>query len=264
MPETYNSKMKWILCLCLLSVVLGEELHYFHYTGLLAINNDQGTSVNGPMFVELLKNNNFTIIAGNYKKGTDQTSFGFNSKITTFKKDGDKFELHGVCTEGMWGKKKFVTPQGKVVIEGTWDHAAYSGWCYDTQSKTNYSMAASCVFNKCMFYPPLEAAKRAQTLVGEKAEDYKAVHVLNYATIGYAYSNTLQNCKWYADNMQTVSKAGPGLVIVGHDASHCAIVDKEGHKFIHTHPEKKVVAITPLSQIQTYFKKGYDFKDYAC
>ncbi len=256
--------MKWILCLCVLGVVLGEELHYFHYTGLLSINQDSGTTVTGPMFVELLKNMNFTIVAGMYQKGTNHNSFGFTSKITSFKKNGDQFELHGACSEGTWGKTKIVSPQGKVIVEGTWDHAAYSGWCYDTNSKTNYSLVGSGVFNKCMYYTPLEAGKRAQTLVGEKAEDYQAVHVLNYAAVGYAYINTIKNCKWYADNMKTAPKSGPGFIIVGHDASHCAIIDKDGDNFIHSHPDKKAVVITPLSQINTFFKKGHDFKDYTC
>ena len=153
---------------------------------------------------------------------------------------------------------------GKIKITGTWERVAYIGWCYSEKSKSNYTLLGTGEYAKCKFYSTDEGAKRAQTLIGQHSDMYSAVNVLNYATIGYPYVASINNCKWYMDNVPDASNPKPGYVIVGKDAAHCAVIDKEGDKFIHTNPVTKTVSTTSMSMIKNYFKNGYVFKDYNC
>ncbi|MDR3548385.1 MAG: hypothetical protein P4M11_09010 [Candidatus Pacebacteria bacterium] len=67
----------------------------------------------------------------------------------------------------------------------------------------------------------------------------------------------------FATKFKTVSQIKPGFLIIGEDGKHCAVVDKEGDKFVHVNPNTKKVALTPLSRIGEFFKDGYIVKDYS-
>lgn len=258
--------MKILLLALLFLAVLGEERHFFVYKdGELVVGGEPAVKTDGPMYINFLNTMNITLIAGMHVKGTVMTPFGFQTRITKFTRDGENIKVEARCSEMAWGQTYFRKLSGTVVIEGTYQKASYVGACTNDDTKIEYKMKASGVYSACrvLFSQP-ESAKRAQTLVGAKAELYKAVHVLDYAYMGYPYLGPVADCKYYNENFKDAAKSGPGLAIVGKDNAHCAIIDAEGDKFIHSNPGKKEVTLTPLSMINDYFKKGYVFKDVKC
>ena len=258
--------MRAVFLLCVLLGALCEELHFFHYTeGQLVVNKEAAVKIDGPLYINFRQTMNTTLIAGMHIKGTVYTPFGFSAKITKFVGDKDNFKIEADCYEAAWGREYSNKLTGKISMEGSYQKATYNGTCTVESTKNSYSIVASGTYTPCrVLYTEIEAAKRAATLIGAKEELYKAVHVLDYAYLGYPYLNTVPNCKYYLDNFKEEAAAKPGFAIVGKDAAHCAIVDNEGDKFIHSNPAKKEVTINPLSMLKDYFPKGFVFKDVKC
>jgi hypothetical protein len=257
--------MKAILLTLLLALALCDEMHYLHYKGgNLVVNTEPAVKVEGPIFIEFLKTMNITAIAGMHLKGSVKTPFGFSARIVSFNKSGDKIDIRANCTEASWGVKPLHGMKGEVRITGTFQKAEYYGWCYHEATKQNFSITATGNYVKCPIYLPPEAAVRARILVGEKAEGYQPIHVLNFAVMGYPYINSIANCSWWLDKFTNQTAPKPGYVIVGKDGAHCGILDKEGDKVIHSNPAKKLVTETPLSLINEFFKNGYVLKEYHC
>ena len=255
--------MKAIVLALLILAVFAEERITYHYDGKIVVNNEPAVTIEGPFFTVTKVATDHTLIAGMHIKADVHTPFGFQAKITSFKKDGDKIEVKGACNLAAWGRSTFAV-KGEVIISGTIQKATYTGWCYRDETKTNYTISAEGIHRDCWFYTPEEGAKRVQFLIGESVETYHAVHVVNYATIGYPYLGPVQSCKYYLDNVKNATGPKAGFVIVGKDGAHCAIIDKEGDKFVHSNPQTKKVGPTPMNLIDTFFKNGYVFKDYTC
>lgn len=255
--------MRAIFLACLIALAFCDELHFYHYKdGSIVVDNETAVKTSGPIFVEYLKTVNYTMIAGLYTKNKVSTPFGFGGIIYSSKVNKDAFEILANCTEGGWGVKPLRKLFGPIKVSGTWTKTAhFSGWCYDSEAKTNYSLNANGVYTKTPFYNFTEAAGRAQILVGQPSSNYQPVHVLNFAVIGYPYINTMKDCKAYLP-FKNATESKPGYLVVAKDGAHCAILDKEGDKFIHTNPTKKLVEATPMSLINTFFPKGYNFKLY--
>eukprot|EP00826_Nyctotherus_ovalis_P049048 TRINITY_DN585_c0_g3_i2.p2 TRINITY_DN585_c0_g3~~TRINITY_DN585_c0_g3_i2.p2 ORF type:complete len:106 (+),score=24.67 TRINITY_DN585_c0_g3_i2:70-387(+) len=92
---------------------------------------------------------------------------------------------------------------------------------------------------------------------------YKPNHLLNHAVYGYAYLST--TCLDYLRDVGTpIEREKPGALIVSNDGTYCAIVDHEGHKFIHSSPSKRRIIMTPMSLVVYYFRNGYTIKEYKC
>ena len=258
--------MRALFLACLVLAAICEELHFYHYTdGQLTINKNPAVKVDGPLYINFRATVNSTLVAGTYVKGSDIIPFGFTTKITKFEKNGDNIKLEGSCWEAGWGRTYMNNMIGTITMTGTYQKATYNGTCTDPNTKTAYTVTATGTFTSCrVLYSEVEAAKRAAMLIGAKAELYHPVHVLDHSYLGYAYLAPVPNCKYYLDNFKDQPTAKPGFAIVAKDGSHCAVVDNEGDKFIHSNPVKKEVTINPLTMINDYFKGGYVFKDVKC
>ena len=255
--------MKAILFACLVLAILGNELHFFHYKdGEIKVNNDAPTKISGPIFLEFLNTRNFTAVAGLYVKGKTEVSFDFRMKIAKFV-NATNFEIEGECIEGNWGLKP-ITTAGKGKITGTWNSINYESTCANSDLKMTWSIKAHADAVKCPFYLPAEGAVKAAMLVGQSADDYHPVHVLNFGVIGFTYISGITGCSWYVQNSKAAKDPKPGFLIISNEGDYCAIIDKEGDKFIHSNPAKKLVTLTPMSMIKTFFKNGYTFRDYTC
>jgi len=254
--------MRTLFLALLALAVFCEEFHYFHYKeGQIIVDKEKPVKSTGPIFVEFLKTINITSIAGMHVSGTVYTPWAFGAKIISYKKEGENFQVIANCTEGAWGLKSMKLI-GQIRVSGQWlKNANFQGWCADLATKKNYTVQAEGVYSKSPLYNPPEAAVRAQLLVGQTAENYQPVHVLNFAAIGYPYVNMIKNCTFYLQ-FKNATEAKPGYFIVGNDGAHCAIVDKEGDKFIQSNPAKKLVTLNPVSMIKDFFKNGYNYKVY--
>ena len=257
--------MRAILLTLLLALALCDELHYMHYKGgEIVVNNAAAVKIDGPIFIEFLSTINVTVIAGMHVKGNAKTPFGFAAKVFRYTKNGDNFLIEANCTEGSWGTKSLQGMEGTIYVNGTFQKATYSGYCLHRASKFNVTITAVGNYVKCPIYLPPEAAVRARILVGEKAEAYNAINVVNFAVMGYPYITNIPNCTFWLNNFYNATAAKPGFVVVGKDGAHCGIIDKEGDKLIHSNPGKKTVTETPLSLINEFFKAGYIYKEYKC
>ena len=245
--------------------VYGQEYLSFRYKGHMQVSKEKPTPIEGPIFLEFLKTMNLTVITGMHMVDHKQhTAFAFVSKIVKYSKDGDSISIEADCWEGAWGLKKFNDLVGKVIINGTVKEIYYLSNCSQPISKTNWTITAKAEAVSCPLYLPPEAARRAQMLLGEKADAYKPVHVINYAVMGYPYIERISNCTWWLKNFPNVTQHKPGFVVVGLDGNHCGIIDKEGDKFIHSNPVKREVTENPIIMLRNFFPKGYIFKEYKC
>ena len=256
--------MKLIFIALLLSAIFCEEYHTYHYEGKMAVNSDPLVAINGPIYIELLKTMNVTIISGMHTKGSVNTPFGFVAKITKIIMNGNKMEIEVKCWEGGWGHQMVNDLVGMIRITGDLNQIEFMQNCTEPKSKMQVGINAHGVKAQCPFYLPPEAAKRAQILVGEKEEMYKPIHVLNFAVMGYPYIESIKDCSWWLKNFHNATEGKPGFVVVGTDGKHCGIVDKEGDKFIHSNPVKHLVTATPMAMLKDFFKAGHVFKEYKC
>ena len=261
--------MKAILLSCLLlAAVLAEEYHFYHYTGAdMLVSNQPKVKVDGPIFVEFLKTINITAIAGMHISGKTHTAFGIIGNITNITVKGDEVEITAKCWEIGWGLKNLEQISGVISAKGSWKKALkWKGDCYSAKEKMMFNITANGVYAKCPFYLPYDASKRAHMLIGEPAETYKNINVLNFAIMGYPYIDSIKNCTFWVKNFDQTNLTKPGVVVVGKDGLHCGIIDQEGDKFIHTDAAKKKVAATPLTEamLKNFFPKGHLFKDYKC
>ena len=249
--------------LVLSAFCLKEEFHYFHYKeGHIIVDKEKPVKTTGPIFLEFLNTMNITSIAGMHSQGNTYTPFEFAGKVVSFKREGDRnFQIVANCTEGAWGMS-LMKLQGQIHVNGQWKGKIhYHGSCVDLASKKNYTVEAQGEYSSTPFYLPAEAAVRAQLIVGQSDEAFKPVNVLNFAVIGYTYINMIKNCTFYAQ-FKNATESKPGYVVLGNDGAHCAVVDKEGDKFIHSNPAKKQVTMNPMSMLKDFFKNGYTFKLY--
>ena len=252
--------MKAILAVCLFLVGLSYAEHYYFQVteGQMTINKGKPGKFSG---VSHLENSfGFSTFSGTYVDGSNFTPFTIGGMILKFDNNG-KIDVDATCTEGSWDKKAF-RPEGKVKLTGTLTDVTYHVDCEDKASKIHWEITGKAKASKCTQYSPIEAAVRAKDTIGKHAEDFSAVQVVNYAIIGYKY--TIGKCKDYLDNFKKVDKSSAGFAIVGKDGEHCGIMDKDGDKFIHTNPVKKLVDETPLAMAKNFFKNGYVFVDCSC
>jgi hypothetical protein len=254
--------MKGWIVLCIVAWTMCDEHHVFHYkTGTIIVDNEPAVPIVGPIFLDFTATSKTAVIAGMHTKGTTHTSFGFASAVNRIA-NGSNIEIDADCRYAAWGIKTLYPLTGVISIRGTWQKIRFTGVCEDPKTKARWILDATAHKAECPFYLPHEAAQRADVLVGESGEVYKAVHVLNYAIWGFPYIESVNSCQSYLDNFPDANEIKPGYLIVGKDGQHCGIFDREGDKFIHSNPTKKQVTLTPNTMIPDYFKNGYVLKSY--
>lgn len=253
--------MKILGLVLLLAVVLGDETHFFHQEGEMWIGDKKGKTF-GVIIAEFLKNTRLLHIAGMHVKDGVHTPFYITGKIAAFIENPDNsFVINATAYEGMFGQKTFKDLMGSATLKGTWDKAQYVGQYLSESSHLGFDTTGKG--HPCQYYSMEEASERAVYLVDEPHANYKGNHVLNHAIFGFAYLD--MGCEDYLKEVGTpIKKEKPGAIIVGNDSKYCAIVDKEGNKFIHSDPAKKKVIMSPMSMIGAYFRGGYTIKEYKC
>ncbi len=252
--------MKATFLLCLIATAACVELSAYHYKdGNMAVNGAKPSKIDGPIFMKFLNNQNVAIIAGMYSV---KTPFFFAAKITSYKVSGGKYVANATCSEAAWGTTALNALNGTITVTGVVNSTAiFKGVCATTKGVlTNYSMSAQGTYAKNVHYTPLEAAKRAPILVGQKI--YRAPQVLDFAVYGYPFLSQSTNCVWYLENFKNATEAKAGYVVVGTDGKHCGIVDAEADKFVHVNPTTKVVVLSAMSSLRQFFPKGYQLKSY--
>eukprot|EP01022_Parablepharisma_sp_SALTPOND_P035789 TRINITY_DN965_c0_g1_i1.p1 TRINITY_DN965_c0_g1~~TRINITY_DN965_c0_g1_i1.p1 ORF type:complete len:354 (+),score=14.22 TRINITY_DN965_c0_g1_i1:103-1062(+) len=258
-----NQFMKVLALILVLVLVFCDDFRTFHYNGTMQINGGRKTAIEGPFFIGNRMGRNLTIITGMITVRRQHTYFDFTSEITKFSQDNDRIELEAKCVEVTWDGKMYNGLEGKVIIAGTTKDVKYFSNCTLRGLNIKWEIGARGKETNCTIFSPSEAAKWAQLLVGNTAA-YHAIHVVNFATMGYPYLPTIKHCSWWLQHFKDATESQPGFVIVGKDGEHCAIIDQEGDKFIHENPVRGEVTANPLSMLKTYFPKGYLFKDYRC
>lgn len=256
--------MNTLVLFAILSLALcADEFHFFHYKkGTLKANTATG-EIEGPFIVELLEKQkmNLTVIAGMFKN----TPFFIAAKIWKFV-NSSSINIVANCTEIGWGFKSSTKVTGLLNITGNWKKAVYNGTCSDLQNNVNYTIVATGDYSKCSFYNTTEASVRVAKLIGlGKDVINDPAQVLNYAIFAYPYITSM-NCTSYLKYWgKIVTDPKPGYIVAGNDSKLCAMMDKDGDKFVYLSPTSKKVATSPKSMLNTFFTAGYVFKDFpAC
>eukprot|EP00829_Urostomides_striatus_P016690 TRINITY_DN556_c0_g1_i1.p1 TRINITY_DN556_c0_g1~~TRINITY_DN556_c0_g1_i1.p1 ORF type:complete len:289 (-),score=71.04 TRINITY_DN556_c0_g1_i1:8-874(-) len=170
------------------------------------------------------------------------------------------------CSKVLWERKGIEPVIGKLIATGTsYDHLDIKANCMNPQTKDSFAVEISGNKYNCSYYTPADASVRAQYLIGEKQEKYMSFNVLTFAVYGYPYISKVKNCRYFLTHVGSPTKEmKPGFIIVGTDGKHCAILDKEGEKFIHTNPVTKIVTAQPNTMLKEYFREGYVIKGWGC
>lgn len=257
--------MKSIFLAILLLGIYCDEFHYFMYTaGTITIDKKDFEPIEGVVEVILLKQVNLTVIAGMNVNSGVHVPFTFVAENTNVVVQGDNVEVISKLIEGEMGSKKLDKITGEFRVKGTWKEAQFEMTATSEGPKASIHLKAQGKTSQCQYYIPTEAARRAAILIGEKAEKYLAVNVLNYAIWAFPYITHVKSCQWYLDKFPTTTETKPGFVVVGKDGKHCGIINKEGDQFIHSNPVKKEVTSNPLTMLKNFFPEGYVIKAYKC
>lgn len=203
-----------------------------------------------------------TIIVGINTNNGLHVPFTFVANNTYFTNESGNFEIRAKCWAGQLGSQKLEKISGEISVKGTLKEAQFLMTASAENPKAIYHITTKGEHMPRSYFSPPEAARRAAFLIGEKAEKYLAVNVINYAIWGFPYVKYVNSCKWFLEKLQTVAATKPGFIVVGKDGKHCGIVDKEGDNFIHSNPVKKHVTSNPLTMLKEYFPDGYVIKGY--
>ena len=252
--------------LLLLAIVLigqCQDFHNFVYKdGVMKYNKDQGLKSFGDFTMTYGFRSNNTVAQG---MTSTKVPFYMVFEMTSFYVRGDKVTVTGECKKGAWNGKAIETMTGGFMATGTWEKMTFNGTCASEDKTAILLLTSEGVGDTCNAYGPLDASPRAAYLEGSTSAKFNAGSVLNFALFGYPYFEVLKNCRPYLRGFGTiVNETKPGYLIVGKDGAHCAMVDKEGDKFIHMNPVKKAVTINPITMLKDFFKNGYIIREYDC
>ncbi len=250
-----------LLILTIALVSLAMERHYLHFTnGKMTVNGAEAP-IEGFIVVGFDKKRNGTAVAGTYGQKSLAAGFIFESgNIMNFTQSGNTFSFWVPCKTGDWKEERLYKIRG--IIRASGDYHTLKYWSNCSSDRIRLEVSAEGHYSQCIFYELQEAAKRAQMLVGYKSDTYRPVEVISYAAVGYPQA--WKSCEWFLKHSHNATEAHPGYVIVGKDGKHCAIVDAEGDKFVHAHPTKNIVTLSPMTALPQFFHNGYVFRYYDC
>ena len=179
--------------------------------------------------------------------------------IASAKRDLGSFVKSYTCSHYKWGKTEFDYLTGSITMNAPSDHGEIKGNC--KASSGVFSFIANSTQSKIVFYEPKEAGRRAKILIGQSTEKFRTTEVILYAIIDLVDSAS-NNCEKEFESFPAAEGPGPGIIILGRKDRHCAILDNEGTKFVHSHSSKKEVRYESVSLINTYFPNGHEYKKY--
>jgi len=168
-----------------------------------------------------------------------------------------KLDCYG-AQHGLENPEFFLSGTG--VLTGSWDKSEFKGECY-TRTRDLWMFKSSNVKSETFFYPQKEAGLRAKFLIDQPISKYKAPDTILFAIYDCPYFGL--SCSYYLGRDFPVAPGPePGAIMVGKDSRHCAILDNEGTKFIHSNPEAKKVTYDSIALTERYFPNGVIYKRY--
>eukprot|EP00831_Metopus_contortus_P031368 TRINITY_DN2559_c0_g1_i9.p1 TRINITY_DN2559_c0_g1~~TRINITY_DN2559_c0_g1_i9.p1 ORF type:complete len:262 (-),score=24.95 TRINITY_DN2559_c0_g1_i9:170-955(-) len=254
--------MKFVVLTLLLSVVCCSY-SFYHYNGTIQMG-EEVQNITGSIIVEISNKMNMTYMTGMVDGPYHHHhSFEVAGKITNYSKySNDTLYITGAYVEGRIGSRRIYELDGKFNVTIIKNVIFYKGNGTEKSGSHYFALDCSGYYSACPYYKMKEAAARAALLIGESSQEYKPTDVINYAVLGYPYIRNANTTFYHKYFGELAKITAPGVIIVGNDFKHIAIVDKEGDKFIHSIPERNTILATPIGQIRTYFPNGYVLKGY--
>eukprot|EP00826_Nyctotherus_ovalis_P001185 TRINITY_DN10158_c0_g1_i2.p2 TRINITY_DN10158_c0_g1~~TRINITY_DN10158_c0_g1_i2.p2 ORF type:complete len:251 (-),score=38.90 TRINITY_DN10158_c0_g1_i2:74-826(-) len=250
--------MKSLVLLLLVTICLGDAGHWFRFkNGTAIIRGKEYSRVIGTLGYTVSSESKYSQIAYMAMAFETMTPIGFFSKVK-MGEFGD-FNEELLCDFGRYEREE-ISLGGTVRIRGTWEKAELIGNCHTVDGKP-WSFAFNSSKAKDVFYTLKEAGVRAKYLVGQSINRYKSYEIIGYAIIDFPYQ--YRSCeRFFGPFFYNATDLEPGIIIVGKDGKHCAIVDNEGSKFIHSNSVKKIVTLDSIAVMNRYFSKGVYYKRY--
>jgi len=110
-----------------------------------------------------------------------------------------------------------------------------------------------------IFYSHKEAGFRAKFLIGQPESKYQPPDIIYFAIYDYPY--LYRHCNYFLDSWcPDAPGPEPGAIMVGKNGEHCAILDDEGTKFIHSNPVAGKVTYDSIAVAERYFPNGIVYK----
>eukprot|EP00826_Nyctotherus_ovalis_P034552 TRINITY_DN2891_c0_g1_i23.p1 TRINITY_DN2891_c0_g1~~TRINITY_DN2891_c0_g1_i23.p1 ORF type:complete len:272 (-),score=16.15 TRINITY_DN2891_c0_g1_i23:47-862(-) len=172
------------------------------------------------------------------------------------------FEREYRCMEFTWKRRKREATSGEIYLEGPKDAVNLTGEC-NFEDGSKFSIKSMLYEVKNPMYSAKEAGLRARSLIGQSIQKFKASEVISYAGIDVVYLGPVMDCWTSLADIKDASGPAPGVTILGKDGKHCAIIDHEGTKFIHSNPVRGVVTEDSMALLNRYFPNGYVYKNYT-
>ena len=257
---------KLIVFFALIALSFQIDYHFFRFRGNIMINGAASEDFDNLMAIFVSKEyGSGSRIPGLYTK-TGFIPFFFGYNLTKVVINGDKVDLSGNCFEAGWGMNWLGPKEGQVSIKGTWQKLDYSGDCVDPKTGNRFSVKATLVYDKCIYFNHAEGARRAQALVGKKTDIInESSQVPNFAYRGYPYFMVSKTCTHFLKEFGTNSTSiKPGYVVAGLDGQHCGMINSAGDMFIQYNAAQKEVTSHPVRMMKMFFPKGYQMKEPPC
>lgn len=243
--------MKFIIICLLILLVNGEGQVYYRYkNGTITRGGKQYTAVDGSLWIS----EGQLIYLGMHKPS--MTPFLSGGMIIG--EIGKEQETY-TCALVIWERDWYREASGTITIEGDVNKLEVTGSCKIKGESVSFN--STNIKTMEIFFPPAEAGLRAKDLIGQTNERYAAHEVIFYSIVDVPYV-VAPNCRQGFYNYPDAPEPGPGIIVLGKDTNHCAILDNEGTKFIHSNPVKKKVTEDSIAMLQTYFPKGVYYKRY--
>eukprot|EP01022_Parablepharisma_sp_SALTPOND_P033855 TRINITY_DN89815_c0_g1_i1.p1 TRINITY_DN89815_c0_g1~~TRINITY_DN89815_c0_g1_i1.p1 ORF type:complete len:285 (+),score=16.80 TRINITY_DN89815_c0_g1_i1:487-1341(+) len=260
LEQCQMTKVFCVLLICLAFV--NCEDHYFIYDdGKMKRDKEEDEK---DIFGSMTISDNQIDIDGLYEDNM-KLPFSLVFDMQSSTQQGDQVTLKGHCKKAYWDGIAPHKIEGEYSITGLWANPEFKGNCRRPGSSLVYDLHLKATKYDCKIYKAEDAAKRAQFLVGRLKEHFSAAEVLNFAYYDYPYAKPRKDCSYYLNNFgEETTDRKPGYAIVSKYGNHCAIIDKEGDKFIHANPTGKKVVATPISMIDNFFRSEYVIKTVPC
>ncbi len=251
----------FLLLLAFMPAFVFSSHYYFHYKKAeLSVMGEKHSSPTGVIYHEDERESLFRLYGVSWKGNVPSTFqlIGFAHGQWTQK----SFEGIVQCGNLEWEGVDYKGLIGSLKARGAMDEMNYEGMCNLDGGALNFNISVTGQASNCIQYEPAEGALRVQSMFGKKYVSLHTADVVTYATIGHMA--TRHKCKEFLGSYKTVAKISPGFLMVAKDGSYCAIISKDGDKFVHAGPRTSMVVATPLGSAWQYFPGGYIIKDYSC
>jgi len=250
--------MKFIIFSLLVFFCLCYERHVFRYKdGTFTKGNKSPITISGSLYYQEYPEEIELVFYGmDYSTMTPLflTLYAPNTATTGI-------EIRLDCLAAQQGLEDTEVLSGTGVLTGSWDKSEFKGECY-TRTGDLWIFKSSNVKSQTFYYPPKEAGLRAKFLIDQPISKYRAPDTILFAIYDYPYFDL--SCDYYLRS-EFLDAPGPepGAIMVGKDKRHCAILDNEGTKFIHSNSEARKVTYDSIALAERYFPNGVIYKRYS-